>query len=91
MADKMYVAHVRADFQTPTGIQSRWKEDPVELIADGKDIRCAHCHGAVKVHRKRKPTGTADHVEHRKHRDSEHCRAGYYFKGDHRLSDDPVL
>jgi hypothetical protein len=89
--DRMYVCEVKAAYQTPSGIELRWKKADVELSADTDQIRCAHCSGAVRVHRKRKPDGVRDHVEHRSRQDSENCKAGYYFEGVHARSLSPVL
>lgn len=90
-ADRMYVCEVKASFQTPSGVELRWKTTEVELTSDTDEVRCAHCAGAVRVHRKRKPDGVRDHVEHRSRQDSEHCKAGHYFLGVHRQSLSPVL
>ena len=54
------------------------------------DIRCAHCRGAVRLHRQKVENGPQDHVEHRLRQDSEGCRAGHYFQGEHRESSAPV-
>jgi hypothetical protein len=71
----------------------RWKEVPVSkaIGASPKDIRCMHCHGAVRIHRQQVEHGPQDHVEHRSRQDSEGCRAGVYFMGEHRMSTSPVL
>lgn len=63
-----------------------WKETPVLEIKDKDSIRCMHCHGPVEIHRQRKSNGPVDHVEHKEHRDSEHCQGGYLFKGTHLMS-----
>ena len=89
-SDRMYVCDVKAAFQTSVGVELRWKKTEVEITADTDVIRCSHCHGAVRVHRKRKPDGVRDHVEHRSRQDSEHCKAGHYFKGVHAMSLSPV-
>jgi uncharacterized protein with PIN domain len=89
----MEFCEVRADFQTTHGIETRWKMDRVELVADGKEVRCAYCHGPVRIHRKRKVTGTVDHVEHKETRDAENCRGGHYFRqynNQHQMSATPV-
>ena len=52
--------------------------------------RCAHCRGAVRVHKQRLEHGPQDHVEHRSRSDSEGCEAGSYCRGGHRLSANPV-
>jgi hypothetical protein len=75
------------------GREKRWKEVPVSEALDAAqgDIRCVHCHGAVRIHRQREPNGPQDHVEHRLRQDSEGCRGGIHFDGKHRLSSVPVL
>jgi hypothetical protein len=50
-----------------------------------------HCHGAVRIHRQKVANGPQDHVEHRSRQDSQGCRGGIYFDGNHRLSASPVL
>jgi len=50
------------------------------------DIRCIHCHGMVRVHRKHVEHGPRDHVEHVSRQDAENCRGGHHFKGEHRMS-----
>jgi hypothetical protein len=70
----------------------RWKEVVISeaIGALSKDIRCMHCHGAVRIHRQQVPHGPQDHVEHRSRKDSEGCKAGVHFKGEHRMSTTPV-
>ncbi len=69
----------------------RWKEVPVsELDAGARDTRCMHCHGAVRVHRKKVPHGPQDHVEHLSGQDSTGCKGGIHFDGNHRLSLQPL-
>jgi hypothetical protein len=76
------------------GVKVReWTIVPVSTLVSGAsyDIRCMHCHGAVKVHKRQVEHGPADHVEHRSRQDSERCKAGVHFQGDHRLSLNPVI
>jgi hypothetical protein len=75
-----------------TGIHEwRWKQVPVSEVASGaKDIRCMHCHGAVRVHRQNVAHGPQDHVEHLSRQDSTGCIGGVYFNGEHRRSLQPV-
>lgn len=71
----------------------RWVARTVKLIDDGAEVRCLHCHGEVRIHRKRKADGPQDHVEHRSGDDARHCRGGGEFRGpegDHRMSANPV-
>ena len=69
-----------------------WKDIPVaEAIgSSGKNIRCKHCHGLVRIHQQQVGHGPQDHVEHLSRQDSENCRGGHYFKGEHRRSSQPV-
>lgn len=70
----------------------RWVEVPVTAIdGDGKyEIRCMHCHGQVKVKTQRVAGTPAGEVAHRSRVDSEHCRAGDRFAGQHSISSKPV-
>ena len=53
-------------------------------------IRCMYCHGAVRIHKQQVEDGPQNHVEHRSRQDSENCRAGIYFKGEHKRSTQPI-
>jgi hypothetical protein len=44
----------------------------------------------VRVHKKRVANGPEDHVVHCSGQDSENCRGGSHFKGNHRMSLKPV-
>ncbi len=70
----------------------KWVEAEVVALSSGKqpDIRCIHCHGRVRVHKQNVAHGPRDHVEHLSRQDSENCRGGHYFKGEHRMSLRPV-
>lgn len=70
----------------------RWKTVGVEEIVGvpKPKIRCAHCHGAVRLHEQQVAHGPRSHVEHRSRQDSEGCRGGHYFLGTHRMSSVPV-
>lgn len=59
-------------------------------VEDDREIRCMHCRGRVRIHRRHVAHGPRDHVEHRRRKDSEACRGGCYFKGVHRISSEPV-
>ena len=65
-----------------------WTEATVSTIPDEDppEVRCAYCHGAVRIHRQHVDHGPADHVEHLSRQDSEGCRAGFHFKGVHQIS-----
>lgn len=70
----------------------KWVEVDVSTLTSGeqKSIRCMHCQGAVRVHKQNVDHGPKDHVEHRSKQDSENCRGGHYFKGEHKPSQNPV-
>lgn len=70
----------------------RWVEVDVSALQSGEQIsiRCTHCHGRVRVHKQNVEHGPKDHVEHRSKQDSESCRGGHYFKGEHKMSLAPV-
>ena len=65
-----------------------WVDVPVSTLSSGghRDIRCMHCHGEVRVHKKQVDHGPADHVEHCSGQDSMNCKGGYKFSGVHRMS-----
>jgi hypothetical protein len=70
----------------------KWVEVEVSRLPSGEqpDIRCLYCHGKVRVHRQQVEHGPRDHVEHRTRQDSENCKGGHYFNGDHKISLQPV-
>ena len=70
----------------------KWVEAKVADLPSGEqpDIRCIHCHGRVRVHKQHVDHGPQDHVEHMSRQDSENCRGGYHFKGEHKMSLNPV-
>ena len=59
-----------------------WKRVPVTEALDEKasDVRCAECHGAVRLHGRHVAHGPTPHAEHRSRQDSEFCTSGHYFK-----------
>jgi hypothetical protein len=71
---------------------AEWVEVPVRGLPSGSDglVRCAHCHGAVRVHVQKVLHGPTDHVEHLNREDSEGCKGGHHFKGTHRMSTRPI-
>lgn len=83
----------RREYVSGEGREMRWKEVPVSQAMDAAsgDVRCKHYHGAVRIHRQREPNGPQDHVEHKLRQDSEGCRGGIHFDGNHRLSSLPVV
>lgn len=91
--DLMYECHQKRPFLNSDGSKTlRWVPYPVSALDSGlsRGVRCMHCHGAVRVHKQKVPHGPRDHVEHRSRQDSEGCRGGAYFKGEHRMSLMPV-
>jgi len=73
-------------------MSQRWVEVFASELPSGMqpNIRCIHCHGMVRVHRKHVEHGPIDHVEHVSRQDSENCRGGHHFKGEHKMSLQPV-
>jgi len=69
-----------------------WIKVPVSLVGTSYEaIRCMHCHGAVRIHRRSVDHGLEDHAEHELRQDSDNCQGGnIYVKGEHRLSLQPV-
>jgi hypothetical protein len=53
----------------------RWVEVAVaDIPADGEaDIRCAHCHGAIKIHKASGERGPHEHAKHRARVDADNC------------------
>jgi len=96
MPDMMYECEQRiwlVDRAEPDNQHKRtpsWKVNCVEKILGKTDVRCMHCYGAVRIHRKQKEDGIRDHVEHKNRADSENYQGGYYFKGVHKISSHPV-
>lgn len=95
--DLMTRCEQRREYKIKDGVEWRcewrWKEVPVSAAigAQPSDLRCMHCHGAVRIHRQQVEHGPQDHVEHRSRQDSESCRGGHYFQGgEHRMSTQPV-
>ena len=89
---KMYECEVKRPFKPNGVLEWRWVKKTVSALVSGNypDYRCMHCQGAVRVHKQQVDHGPADHVEHRRREDSENCLGGSYFKGTHKLSDEPV-
>lgn len=79
--------HKATDKRTMKWVEIEASEAPLTA-----ELRCVHCHGAVRLHKQKKPKGPADHVQHRDREDSEGCRGGAYFNGlQHQMSLNPVL
>ena len=91
--DLMLRCQQRREYKVDGGTEWKWKEvSVVEAIgAASNDIRCAYCYGAVRIHQQQVEHGPRDHVEHRLRSDSEYCRGGSYFLGEHRMSLQPVI
>lgn len=87
---------VRCEQRRRSGVDGEgdhtWVEVSASDLPSGEqpDIRCLYCHGRVRVHRQHVPHGPRDHVEHISRQDSENCRGGHYFQGEHRFSTEPV-
>ncbi len=91
---KMYECEVRRPVVRDGARGVAWFERKVTEVVDGAEVRCMHCHGEVRIHRKRVDHGPQDHVEHRSGDDARHCRGGAEFHGtetDHRMSPNPVV
>lgn len=67
------------------------KVSDLDPAASTHDIRCAHCHGKLRLPKQLSDKSPHNHVEHFSRADSEGCRAGHYFAGTHRLSASPVV
>lgn len=91
--DLMLRCEARREYLVNGKHEWRWKEVAVAETADAaaSDVRCMHCHGAVRIHRQKVPDGPQDHVEHRSRQDSQGCKGGIYFDGTHRTSGAPVV
>lgn len=90
--DLMYDCELKKLFIKDGKRAYQWAQVAVSTLESGSanDIRCLHCHGMVRVHKKKVLHGPNDHVEHRARQDSENCKGGAYFKGTHRMSLIPV-
>ena len=93
MPSEMYEGAVKKLYQRDGRKSWQWKVVPVASIASTPEaggIRCQHCRGHVRVHKRRVPHGPADHVEHLSTVDSTNCLGGHIFAGVHKISDHPV-
>ena len=90
--DMMLRCERKAQYKTDGANVWRWVEVDVADLQSGaqQEIRCIHCQGRVCVHKQAVEHGPKDHVEHMSRQDSENCRGGHYFKGEHRRSLQPV-
>ncbi len=88
----MYRCEQKKLFKVTNVKQWRWVEREAEGLMSGSDdhLRCMHCHGVLRVYVRKVPGGSADHVGHVLRADSENCRGGAYFKGEHRMSQSPI-
>src|SRR5262249_1363771 len=80
--DRIYACEVKRSFIRDGQKIRDWKRVPVAeaLSAQREDVRCAECHGAVRLHGRNVAHGPAPHAEHRSREDSEFCRVGHYFR-----------
>ncbi len=89
--DLMTQCEQKKPFRLTDKLEWLWIKVPVSLLGTAYvAIRCMHCHGAVRIHLQKAIHGLRDHVEHRLRQDSEHCKGGVNFQGEHRLSLQPV-
>ena len=89
--DTMTQCEQKKRFLLTSKMEWRWVKVPVSLVGTFYEaIRCMHCHGAVRIHKQKEDHGPKDHVKHQSRQDSEHCRGGIYFQGEHRLSLQPM-
>ena len=93
MTERMYQCEVKKQFVVGERREWRWVKVPVSKVYDAAKhhIRCAYCHGPVRVHKQRVEHGPQDHVEHVSRTDSAGCEAGSYYEGVHRQSANPVV
>jgi len=90
--DMMLKCERKARFKINDEKVWKWVEVDVAALPSGEqpEIRCIHCHGRVRVHKQNVAHGPQDHAEHMSRQDSENCRGGHYFKGEHKISLQPV-
>jgi hypothetical protein len=90
--DMMLKCERKAQFKINNEKVWKWVDVDVADLTSGEQpaIRCIHCHGRVRVHKQNVAHGPRDHVEHMSCQDSENCRGGHYFKGEHKMSSQPV-
>ena len=88
----MYDCDVKVLFKVDGVRELRWVTRLVAKLDGGasRAIRCAHCHGEVRVHKQRVPHGPTDHVEHLHRQDAVNCKGGHDFGGTHQMSTIPV-
>lgn len=73
--------------------QFRWVEIAVADVSaeGGKEIRCMHCKGEVKVVKQKTASGAPLHVDHRSRLDTDQCLGGRSFGGAQQQSSKPVV
>lgn len=86
----MTICDVRRHYKVELAKEWRWIQVPVASVGEGETVRCSHCHGKVRVPRKRVGHVPQDHVEHSLREDSENCQGSDKFKGTHSMSSRPV-
>ena len=88
--DTMTVCETKRLFKVDGVKEYRWVQANVSDLPKRTEVRCAYCHGEVRLHFKKQAHGTQDHCEHRAHQDSVFCKGGHFFEGEHRESENPV-
>lgn len=76
-------------------IEETWETVSATQLPRGTcspQIRCTHCHGAVRIHKAWTENSPRDHFEHRVWLDSKGCLGGIYHdpKLGHRMSMTPI-
>ena len=97
MEDRIYKCEIKRLFIRNGEKRSEWKRVSVTeaLATKPTDVRCAECHGKVRLHGRNVTHGPTPHAEHRSRQDSEYRPAGHYFKQNPgrtpRMSANPVI
>ena len=81
--EKIYECEVkRRRVAAKGGYEPFWKlKNVAEALVDGDtEFRCKDCHGSMKLHKQRTPTGAVAHAEHASKIDSEYCPSGLHFR-----------
>lgn len=97
-SEKIYECQVkRRRLKSGGGYEPFWKLKTVieALSDDDTEFRCAHCSGAVKLHRRFVTDAPPPYISHKLKTDSEYCTAGSFFRNATdgrrpRLSEHPV-
>lgn len=91
-SDLMMVCEQKRLYKTDGVKAWRWVDVSVAELSpdDGKELRCKHCHGEVKMPKQKAAQAPPAHIEHKRRADSENCEGGTHYLGFHRLSIHPV-